>query len=30
MESGAGGLAFIAMGAPIPEESDAEMIQGWW
>jgi len=30
IEAGGDGLAFFAVGAPIPEESDADMIQGWW
>ncbi len=29
-EAGPDGLEFLAYGAPIAEESDAEVVQGWW
>ena len=29
-EAGPDGLEFLVFGAPIPETSDVEMIQGWW
>jgi uncharacterized cupin superfamily protein len=30
LESGGDGISFLAFGAPVFAESDAEMIQGWW
>jgi mannose-6-phosphate isomerase-like protein (cupin superfamily) len=30
LEGGPDGLEFLAYGAPISEEQDAEMVQGWW
>jgi uncharacterized cupin superfamily protein len=30
IESGSDGIAFLACGAPVFEESDVEMIRGWW
>jgi quercetin dioxygenase-like cupin family protein len=29
-EAGPEGIEFLAYGAPIAEESDAELVQGWW
>ena len=29
-EGGPDGLEFLAFGAPIAEESDGEIVQGWW
>jgi mannose-6-phosphate isomerase-like protein (cupin superfamily) len=30
LEAGPEGIEFLAYGAPIAEESNAEMVQGWW
>jgi mannose-6-phosphate isomerase-like protein (cupin superfamily) len=30
MQGGPEGAEVLAFGAPIPEEQDAEMVQGWW
>lgn len=30
IEAGPEGVELLAFGAPIAEESDAEMVQGWW
>jgi uncharacterized cupin superfamily protein len=29
-EAGPDGIEFLAFGAPIAEESDGEIVQGWW
>ena len=29
-EAGADGMQLLAVGAPIPEEDDSELEQGWW
>jgi mannose-6-phosphate isomerase-like protein (cupin superfamily) len=29
-EAGPAGLELLAAGAPIPDEPDAEIVQGWW
>jgi mannose-6-phosphate isomerase-like protein (cupin superfamily) len=30
LEAGPEGLEFLAYGAPISQEQDAELVQGWW
>jgi quercetin dioxygenase-like cupin family protein len=30
LEAGPDGLEYLAYGAPIGEQSDGEIIQGWW
>jgi hypothetical protein len=30
LEAGPEGMEYLAYGAPIGEENDAEMLQGWW